>query len=350
MGSKISAASGHFCRIASQRVVAGLKLVGGWVVVAGLAMAIGCQKPGERSSSAAPEDGAAAGAVEIWCTAWPLYSMTRQLVGDEIKVGWLGPETGFDASSRRTWFPSDDQLAAVQSARLLVDHGPGAPYAWWTGMTSLGERKLCNATADFALADYIPVREMQITHSHGPEGDHSHDYLVPFVWHDPALVAKQVRTIANRLVAEWPEHKSGLLARAESLQMELAIVGEAMKAAGQRLESNGAVVFATPDLLFASRGLGLSDARAELWADDVDQAGWWKRLANLSDAGAAVPTRVVLFAGSVPDNALAAAKDRPDLLLIGIDMLEQGSDEDTVAGRLMAIARAIESACDEAGR
>jgi zinc transport system substrate-binding protein len=307
----------------------------------------GCRKPNVPDSTSAPNS---VFQPDVWCTAWPLYSMTRQLVGDEITVDWLAPPAGFAPASRRNWFPSDDQLAAVQSARLLVDHGPGAPYAWWTAMTSLGERKLCNATADFVLADYIPVREMQITHSHGPEGDHSHDYLVPFVWHDPALAAKQVRTIAARLVAEWPDHKSGLFARSDAMQKELASAGEALKAVGRRLMELGPVVLATPDLLFAARGLGLPDAQAKLWAENTGEQEWRERFRMLTGGQGPTGTASLLFAGSVPDGAMQAAKDHPELLLIAIDMLEQGRDGDTAAGRLMEIARSIETACDEAGR
>lgn len=310
----------------------------------------GCAKPAALS----PAEGRAnsrPAAIDIWCTSWPLYAITRELVGDDLRVDWLEPPGGFDPAERRSWFPSDEQLAAVQQARLLVDNGPGAPYAWWTGMTSLSEGKVCNSTVDFGLDDFIPVREMQITHSHGPGGEHSHDYLVPFVWHDPALAAKQVRAIAARLAAEWPELGGAIEARAGELLESLDQADSALKIAGQRLDQLGPVVLATPDLRFAARGLGLPRVGFKLWAADADEAGWRDNFFLLPVPRKPNGAVSVLFAGKVPDAALHAAKrDYPALQLIAIDMLEQGSDGDTVAGRLQGIARAVEAACDEAGR
>lgn len=311
-----------------------------WMAVSACLLAIvaaGCQRDSGSAGRVAAGSRDGHGRVDVWCTAWPLWQMTSELVSDGLSAGWMCPEGGFPEGSHGTWTPSEQQYPMLQSAQLLVDNGPGASYVAWPGLMSQPAGWYCDSTVDFRLADFIPVPEMQISHSHGPEGEHSHDYMVPFVWHDPVLASRQARTIAAALRKKWPDQASAIDQRLDRLTS--ALEGKAaadLRAAGEELQRTWRVVLASPDLLFLARALGWEKPDWRLWNLRAATSVWKQNFADLVTETDAEPRLLVLFPGEVPAQARQAAP--AEVRLVGIDMLEFDRAGTTVASRLAEIA------------
>lgn len=268
--------------------------------------------------------------VDVASTSWALMEMIRAIAGNELTTQLFEPEAGLSWRNRRGFFPDDAQLALLAQAKLVVDNGPGVAYVNWFGMSAVAEDRVCNSSVNFRLDDYIPIKDYQSVHSHGPEGEHSHDYLVPYCWHDPSLAAKQVVAIQRSLTNKWPELESSFADRSTTFKSELATLAESLKSAGSGVSAETEVVLATPDLMFLARAMGMK-ARYELWFDEVDDAAWTKRIQSLRPSSGEIKTVVLLWPGTAPEIVRQAALDT--ITLVEIDMLESGSVEGTFLQR-----------------
>jgi len=283
-----------------------------------LCFCIGCDSSARTTVPVAQQE-----SVDVLCTAWPLMEFVQTLAGDGLTAGLIEPESGLSWRNRRSFFPNDDQLELLPGAKLVIENGPGVPYVGWIEMTAIADDRICNSSVNFRLDDFIPVRDYQSVHSHGPGGEHSHDYMVPYCWHDPALAAKQVSAIEAALSRTWPEMASEFRQRSEGLRAELDKLAGELKSAGSIGLQNTEVVLATPDLLFLARATGLK-ARYELWFDAVDDPTWMDRIRTIGSA-AGTKRVVLLWPGRAPDVVRQSAG--PAITLLEIDMLESGESE-----------------------
>ena len=125
--------------------------------------------------------------------SYALEYLTQRLVGDEIQVEFPA-ENSHDPSN---WAPAVDDIAYMQRADLVIVNGSSAPFAQWLVQVTLPSSKICDSCEDIPLSKLIAVSDHRIVHSHGPEGEHSHAYMVPHIWLDPELAALQAKKIAE---------------------------------------------------------------------------------------------------------------------------------------------------------
>ena len=65
-------------------------------------------------------------------------------------------------------------------------------------------------------AVFVNVKE-EITHSHGPTGEHAHGGVAFTTWLDPQLAIQQAQAVKEAFSRKWPDHRdrfeSGFAAR-----------------------------------------------------------------------------------------------------------------------------------------
>ena len=116
------------------------------------------------------------------------------------------------------WEPDTATIEAYQNADLTLLNGAG--YEKWLERASLPPSRLVNTSASFEK-DYIPLKGA-VTHSHGPEGEHTHGGFASTIWLDPQLAQKQANSICDALVRLLPERRVIFEQNFQSLAADLA--------------------------------------------------------------------------------------------------------------------------------
>ncbi|MFG0315081.1 MAG: metal ABC transporter substrate-binding protein, partial [Phycisphaerales bacterium] len=159
-------------------------------------------------------------------TSAPVDALTRRIAGDAVPIELLCPPSEDPAA----WRPAPETIASFQRARLIVANGAG--YEAWVQTAPLPRSRLIEA-ADGLSEPLIRVRGE--THSHGPEGHHTHEVTLGQVWLDPLHAIAQSRAIAAGLTDAFPEHQDTFIANLDVLSTELLELHRRL----ERLEPEG---------------------------------------------------------------------------------------------------------------
>ncbi len=174
----------------------------------------------------------------------PLALFATRIGGDRVDVRWLVPD-GVDPA---TWSPNGDDLAAIQSADLILLNG--ATYEPWRSTASLPRDRVVDTTATFR--NVLIETEEGPVHAHGPEGEHTHRGTASTTWLDPELAIKQSAAIEKALATLLPAHQDrfrsnrGVLIR--DLQERAAAIEQAVNADPDR-----PVIFSRPVYQYLAR-------------------------------------------------------------------------------------------------
>lgn len=241
----------------------------------GLAICSGC-KSDNKAASAGESDGPHA---RVAVTNYPLYcvvsSICRDANGPVKEVVYVGPPGELDAHS---WMPGANQIRDLQKVDLIICNGPGAVFANWMDKVTIDESKLCKTTDAIKLAEFVVVKDYQLVHSHGPEGEHSHSWVVPQSWLSPRIARKQAKLCFDRLVSvygESPQLDNGF-AELQKQFDELEAMVEGIKTADTEL----IVASSSPDIQYLTRELGWTDRYLQ-WTETRDVAQGEKELAAM---------------------------------------------------------------------
>lgn len=172
-----------------------------FLVLLTLALALtwtGCT-PASKKNGKRSKDGVKT--KRVVAVSYALQYLTQRIVGKTIEVELPAPPE----VDPQSWKPTVADIKSLQSADLVVVNGDRASYAKWLQQVELTDSKLCQSTDDFAVGDFAFIRDYQIIHTHGPEGEHSHPFSVPYCWLDPSLAKKQADKIAESLTKTYPE-------------------------------------------------------------------------------------------------------------------------------------------------
>ena len=288
----------------------------------------------------------------IFTVSLPLEWATAQIAGDFADVQC--PAATTDTPDR--WRPDRATLAKMQSADLLICNGTAAPYANWLQTSSLPSSKMVEAASKgLSLADFISVEDIQIVHSHGPEGEHSHPTMVSRTWLSPSVLSKQATYIEQQLSKRFPDQATAFGNNLATLTAKL----DSLSKDFETPESAPAIkcLSATPELKFLTRFTRVEDRHFN-WKQEttVEQAktDFENRIREVSVTGqdaekasaqpnAQKSAAVILFPARL--NSLASKLD--DALsakgyqTISIDLLDQKIGDQDFLTRLRANLSAI---------
>jgi zinc transport system substrate-binding protein len=182
-----------------------------WIVSSCLLMS-GCTR-------SLPEDQVSAERTPtVIASNYPLWYFASFLGGEEIEVIFPVPP----AVDPSYWQPREKDVRQMQQATLVVLNGAG--YEHWLPSVTLIERRVVETAQPFR-SQWIEI-QTEVTHTHGPEGEHSHTGWADHTWLDPALAMEQVDAIAEAMSQAFPEHEALIKNRREQLNASLRQLGQ----------------------------------------------------------------------------------------------------------------------------
>ncbi len=223
----------------------------------------------------------------------PLAHMAERLAGEGARVLFPVPK-GRDPAF---WRPAIADIAAAQRADLILLSGAG--YAAWTTKATLPRGRIVDTSADFA--DRFIATET-VTHSHGPEGAHSHVGVATHVWLDLALARAQARAVAAALTRRMPAGAGRIATALAALEAELQALDDAAKAVGAAL-ADRPLLASHPRYQYFARAYGLSIHSVAWDPEQTPDAEAWAAL----DALAAETGAEAMLWERPPNDATAAA-------------------------------------------
>ncbi|MDJ0900643.1 MAG: metal ABC transporter substrate-binding protein [Xenococcus sp. MO_188.B8] len=172
-----------------------------------------CSTPNSQSNSSSSQIQVSNSKPIIYVTNYPLKYFAEYIGGDTIQVQFPIP-TDVDPAF---WQPNAEIISQLQQGDLILLNG--ATYEKWLDKVSLPESKLINTSSQFQ-DQYIP-RKSAITHSHGPEGEHSHTDIAFTTWLNLKFAIKQAQSIRDALSEIMPEKKETFRANYQALEKDL---------------------------------------------------------------------------------------------------------------------------------
>jgi zinc transport system substrate-binding protein len=165
----------------------------------------------------------AAKPLAIRADSYPVAFFAERIAGDTADVVLPIPPS----EDPESWTPSIADIAAYQEADLILLNGAGL--AQWTTRATLPRASTIDTSA--AFSDRLIFAE-EVTHSHGPEGTHSHAATAALTWLDLDQARQQAEAVASALAGRRPEEAArfqenlqGLVEDLAALDAEAAEVG-----------------------------------------------------------------------------------------------------------------------------
>ena len=236
----------------------------------------------------------------IYTVNYPLAFFAEQIGGEHVDVVLPVPP-GVDPAF---WEPDHDMVRQFQKADLILLNGAG--YAKWTRKFSLPMLRMVDTSQ--AFKDDLVRIETNITHSHGPAGDHSHGGIAFTTWLDFSQAAVQAEAVYKAILRKLPDQHQYLTKNFEELKRELLDLDKQMITIGSRLAQ--APLFAShPIYQYLARRYSMN-IRMMMWEPDQDPGGnEWKYLQQLMEK---FPARWMIWEGK----PLAESKQRLEALKI----------------------------------
>lgn len=208
----------------------------------------------------------------IYTVNYPLAYFAERIGGDLVEVVFPAPADVDPAF----WKPDGAIIEAYQKADLILLNG--ADYAKWTHKVSLPLLRAVNTSRSFRT-DYLSI-DTEVTHSHGPGGDHSHTGTAFTTWLDLSLAARQAEEIFKALARKLPDHEAEIERNFQALEADLLNLDKQLRS----------LTISQPDLpLFGShpiyqyfaRGYNLN-IRMVMWEPDEDPGEQqWRELQTM---------------------------------------------------------------------
>jgi len=207
-----------------------------------------------------PLQGKAEKKLSIYTVNYPLTYFAERIGGVYVEVIFPVPP-GVDPAF---WEPDDDTVRQYQKADLIMLNGAG--YAKWTRKVSLPMLRMVDTSKSFK--DKLIHIDTNITHSHGPVGDHSHGGSAFTTWLDFSQAAMQAEAIYRALVRKLPAQKQDLTKNFEELKEDLLELDKQMTAIGNSIAQ--APLFAShPIYQYLTRRYKMN-IRMLMWEPDKD--------------------------------------------------------------------------------
>ena len=245
----------------------------------------GTSTTGSQSSAAKPV---------VHTTNYPLAFFAERIGGDRIDLHFLPGNADGDPAY---WEPADDDIITLQAADLILVNG--ATYEKWRDRVSLPEAKVVDTSKTFS-GDFMESG-LSVTHSHGPDGEHSHAGTAITTWMDFNLAIWQAEEVKTALAELLPDHESDFEKRFEELASELDSQHSSFKEVGKQI-ANQPLVASHPIYQYFARRYKL-DIDSVLWEPETvpDEAA----MAELKEILAEHPAKWMIWEGEPAAESVA---------------------------------------------
>lgn len=266
------------------------------LVLSGLAFVQGCGSS-EEEVSTAPAHEADTPPIVV-ASNYPLAYFAERIGGDVVDVQFYAKGSGDPAY----WQPMPEQIAAMQEADLILVNG--ATYEKWLDRVSLPSSSVVDTSA--AFADSFIQAEDAVTHSHGPEGEHTHTGTAATTWLDMTLAAEQAQAIGDALAGRWPEHAERFASNTQALLRDLTALDEATRNV-LAINPKMPVLFSHPVYQYFQRRYGVNGLSLHWEPNEIPDDAQW---AHLDELLTAHPAKAMIWEGEPMDEAVEKLQSR----------------------------------------
>ncbi len=232
----------------------------------------------------------ASGPLVVYVVNYPLLYFAERIGGAAVQAEFPAPLLDDPAY----WQPGPVRIAEYQAADVIVRNG--ATYAKWIDLVTLPESKVVDTSTRFS--DGFITVEGAATHSHGPEGEHTHGETAFTTWLDPLLAIEQAGAIRDAFVAARRDREAYFDTNFAALQSDL----EALDARLVWLTRNAGdtpLLASHPVYQYFARRYGLNLESVHFEPDDMPDEAAWSALEQLV---ASHPARWMIWEGQPSDD------------------------------------------------
>ncbi len=208
----------------------------------------------------------------VYVVNYPLQYFAERIGGDAVEVRLPTP-TDEDPAY---WKPDAETVALYQDADLILLNGAG--YAGWITSAVLPLSAMVDTSKVFADR-YIQI-ENAVTHTHGPEGEHSHGSTAFTTWLDLTLAIGQARAISEALEAQLPGHRQDIRVRFQALERDLLDLDRELSSTVAAVPRRP-VLGSHPVFQYLARKYGLNLKSVHWEPDEMPGEEEWKNLEML---------------------------------------------------------------------
>jgi zinc transport system substrate-binding protein len=239
-------------------------------------MTTGCGAGGtEEPAVPRPAGGEAAAPLSVYVVNYPLMYFAQRIGGAHVAVVFPAPGDGDPAF----WQPGVEAITAYQNADLIVRNG--ATYAKWMELVTLPQSKMVDTSS--AFGDRLIEIDSAVTHSHGPEGEHSHGEIAFTTWLDPQLAMLQAEAVAAAISVARPDASSDFEANLAALRADLEALDQRLEAATRGL-GDTPLLGSHPVYQYLARRYGLNLRSVHFEPDENPDEEAWTELERLHGA------------------------------------------------------------------
>jgi len=241
------------------------------------ALLAGCWEGEPRAVAPAPGS-EKQGRLSVYVVNYPLQYFAERIGGDNVEVVFPAPADEDPAY----WSPDPGEVAAYQGADLILLNGAG--YAAWLQRASLPQARLVDTSAGFQ--DQLIPLEAGVSHSHGPEGAHTHTGNAFTTWLDPTLAILQARVVKDAFAKARPDREAAFQEEFEALEADLRDLDQRLTTTAAAI-GDAPLLFSHPVYQYLIRRYGLN-ARSVHWEPDQPPTEMmWRELEELIAAHSA---------------------------------------------------------------
>lgn len=285
------------------------------LLLALLFVVLGCDRSAQEGNGNAP----AATTDEVLTTFYPTTYFARRIAGDAVTVVCPVPE---DADPI-FWMPDDATIQRYQQAALVIINGAG--FEKWVEKVSLPSTRVVD-TALPSKSQFLHYEDA-VSHSHGPEGEHTHSGLDGHTWVDPGFAKLQAREIEAALSKRWPEHRKAFEERYTALAKDLEALSQSLP--GFAPGKSPPLLASHPAYNYVAKSHGWNIANLDLdpetMPDDATVAAITEKLKTH-------PAKVLLWESAPTPEIARHLEERTGLRSIVFSPCELLSAEDEAAG------------------
>jgi zinc transport system substrate-binding protein len=239
--------------------------------IAVAALLLACS-PAREDPSTGPAASKESGRLTLYTVNYPLMYFAERVGGEAVTVVFPAP-SGIDPAY---WSPEPDQVAAYQTADLILQNGAG--YAAWVDRASLLRRKLIDTSAGFR--DRLLSLDEASVHTHGPDGAHSNSGMAFTTWLDPTLALEHARVILDALAEIRPNRRDAFERNFHALEEDLARLDERLSRVAQRI-GEMPLVFSHPVYAYLERRYRLNGRSLHWEPNQMPDEESWQQFASL---------------------------------------------------------------------
>jgi len=237
-----------------------------WCIMA-IALGCGAESDDTGNVSAVGDDAR----LIVVAVNYPLAYMAERIGGDLVRVEYPVPD-GIDPAF---WQPTPEDIGRVQAADVILLNGAG--YAKWTAVATLPASRIV-VTSGSVEERYLVV-EGNVSHTHGPQGEHSHGEVAFTTWLDPTIAIVQATAVADAIMAKRPAERDVIQSNLELLIVDLEALDREL--AGAFGGSNRVLLASHPVYQYLARRYDLQLSSVHFEPDEAPSEQAWSDLERM---------------------------------------------------------------------